>query len=83
MVAIRDGKISSEMLRRKSYMEELAELAEDEAERESHVEYAVLDKAGRLQVPQGYLEAAGFKDHRKARVQLENGRIMLSPPEEG
>lgn len=83
VVAIRDGKISSEMLRRKSYMEELAELAEDEAERESHVEYAVLDKAGRLQVPQGYLEAAGFKDHRKARVQLENGRIMLSPPEEG
>lgn len=83
VVAIRDGKISSEMLRRKSYIEELAELEEDEAEKESHVEYAVLDKAGRLQVPQGYLEAAGFKDHRKARVQLENGRIMLSPPEEG
>ncbi|NIK71178.1 MULTISPECIES: ABC transporter ATP-binding protein [unclassified Paenibacillus] len=83
VVAIRDGKISSEMIRRKSYMEELAELEEDEAESESHVEYAVLDKAGRLQVPHGYLEAAGFKDHRKARVQLENGRIMLSPPEEG
>ncbi|CAM3305193.1 ABC transporter ATP-binding protein [Paenibacillus lupini] len=83
VVSIRDGKISSEMLRRKSYLEELAELTEGESEKESHVEYAVLDKAGRLQVPAGYLEAAGFKDHRKARVEIENGRIMLSPPEEG
>jgi ABC-type lipoprotein export system ATPase subunit len=83
VVSIRDGKISSEMLRRKSYLEELAELKEGESEKESHVEYAVLDKAGRLQVPAGYLEAAGFKDHRKARVEIENGRIMLSPPEEG
>lgn len=84
VVAIRDGKISSEMLRRRSYLEELAELSEHEAaSRESHVEYAVLDKAGRLQVPSGYLETAGFKDKRKVRVELEGGKIVLSPPEEG
>src|SRR5690606_27663960 len=43
VAAIRDGKISSEMLRRRSYAEELAELAQEETEEESHVEYAILD----------------------------------------
>ncbi|MFF2092414.1 ABC transporter ATP-binding protein [Paenibacillus sp. NPDC058174] len=83
VVAIRDGKISSEMLRKGSYLQELEAMAEDEAAaRETHVEYAVLDKAGRLQVPAGYLETAGFKDKRKVRVELEDGRIVLSPPED-
>ncbi|WP_042169019.1 ABC transporter ATP-binding protein [Paenibacillus gorillae] len=83
VVAIRDGKISSEMLRKGSYLSELEAMAEDEAAaRETHVEYAVLDKAGRLQVPAGYLETAGFKDKRKVRVEMENGRIVLSPPED-
>ncbi|GGG73501.1 ABC transporter ATP-binding protein [Paenibacillus radicis (ex Gao et al. 2016)] len=83
VVAIRDGKISSEMLRKGSYLQELEAMAEGEAAaRETHVEYAVLDKAGRLQVPAGYLDTAGFKDKRKVRVELEDGRIVLSPPED-
>ncbi|QNK56267.1 ABC transporter ATP-binding protein [Paenibacillus sp. PAMC21692] len=82
VAAIRDGKISSEMLRRRSYVEEMAELAlEQAAEEESHVEYAILDKAGRLQVPAGYLESIGVKNTNKVRVELSEGRIMLLPPE--
>ncbi|GIP37656.1 ABC transporter ATP-binding protein [Paenibacillus sp. J31TS4] len=80
VVAIRDGKTSSEMIRRVSYAEELAEL-EREAEEETHVEYAVVDKAGRLQIPAGYLEALGVKDKNKLRVTMEEGRIVLLPPE--
>ncbi len=84
VVAIRDGKTSSEILRRKSYSEELEELeAGDAAEEESHVEYAVLDKAGRLQIPSGYLESLGLSSTagNKVRVSVEEGRIVLEPPE--
>jgi ABC-type lipoprotein export system ATPase subunit len=84
VVQIRDGKTSAEMIRRISYSEELAQLEAEEASRyetESHVEYAVVDKAGRLQIPAGYLDAEGFKDSDKVRVEMEDGRIVLYPPE--
>lgn len=84
VVAIRDGKISSEMLRRKSYSEELAELergiAASAEEEDSHVEYAILDKAGRLQVPAAYLESIGVKDSNKVKLELADGRIVLTSP---
>jgi ABC-type lipoprotein export system ATPase subunit len=86
VVAIRDGKTSSEIIRRRSYAEELRELEEgaDTADNgeETHVEYAVLDKAGRLQIPSSYLEHVGMKDKNKMRVSVEDGRIVLIPPEE-
>lgn len=81
VVAIRDGKTSSEMIRRKSYAEELEEL-EHEAQQDTHVEYAVLDKAGRLQIPGGYLEAVGMKNSNKVQVSIEDGKIVLIPPTE-
>jgi ABC-type lipoprotein export system ATPase subunit len=83
VVAIRDGKISSEMLRRKSYAEELAELERGivQSEEDSHVEYAILDKAGRLQVPAAYLESIGVKDSNKVKLELVEGKIMLTSPE--
>ncbi len=84
VVQIRDGKTSAEMIRRNSYAEELAQLEAEEASRhesESHVEYAVVDKAGRLQIPAGYMDAEGFKDSNKVRVEMEDGRIVLYPPE--
>lgn len=84
VVAIRDGKISSEMLRRKSYAEELEELERGikQAEGDSHVEYAILDRAGRLQVPAAYLESIGVKDSNKVKLELVDGKIMLTSPEE-
>jgi hypothetical protein len=89
-VAIRDGKTSSELIRRKSYAEELAELeasagegesAGKQEDGESHVEYAVMDQYGRLQIPSGHLESVGLKGAKKVRVALEDGRIVLLPPE--
>jgi ABC-type lipoprotein export system ATPase subunit len=83
VVAIRDGKTSSEMIRRKSYAEELEELASglNSEEEESHVEYAVIDKSGRLQIPSSYLESIGASNTQRIRVTVENGRIVLLPPE--
>ncbi|QTH40322.1 ABC transporter ATP-binding protein [Cohnella sp. LGH] len=83
VVAIRDGKISSEMLRRKSYAEELAELELGiaQSEEDSHVEFAILDKAGRLQVPAAYLESIGVKDSNKVKLELADGKIVLTSPE--
>jgi ABC-type methionine transport system ATPase subunit len=84
VVQIRDGKTSAEMIRRESYADELARLDAEDAmsgQQESHIEYAVLDKAGRLQIPAGYLDADGFKDSNKVRVEMEEGRIILYPQE--
>ncbi|UUZ79206.1 hypothetical protein LJK88_28865 [Paenibacillus sp. P26] len=83
-MAIRDGKTSSEIIRRKSYADELAELKlgmGQEEEEESHVEYAVLDKAGRMQIPAEMLQSIGMRDTNKIKVQLEEGRIVLLPPD--
>ena len=84
VVAIRDGKTSSEIIRRKSYADELAELEQGMAAGEdTHVEYAVLDKAGRLQIPGSYLDAIGLTNRNKLQVTMEDGKIVLIPPEEG
>lgn len=83
VVAIRDGKTSSEILRRKSYQEELLELEQGivAAEGDSHVEYAVVDKAGRLQIPANFLDSIGASHTNKVRVAMEDGRIVLLPPD--
>jgi ABC-type lipoprotein export system ATPase subunit len=81
VVAIRDGKTSSEIIRRKSYAEEMAEMEEDENE-ESHIEYAVIDRTGRLQVPANYLEAIGMADKNKMMITMEDGKIVLMPPDD-
>jgi ABC-type lipoprotein export system ATPase subunit len=82
VVAIRDGRTSSEMIRRVSYAEELAGMMLESvaAEEESHVEFAVIDKVGRLQIPRGMLDAEEFKSHNKVKVAMEDGRIVLYPP---
>lgn len=79
VVAIRDGRTSSEMIRRRSYAEQLAEL--DEENEDTHDEYAVMDRAGRIQIPANFLEALGMQNSNKVKVQLENNRIVLRPPD--
>jgi len=81
VVAIRDGKTSSEILRRSYYTEYQEEQLEDaEREEDTHVELAVLDSAGRIQVPRDYLDAIGVMDSNKLRVELEEGKIVLINP---
>ena len=86
VVAIRDGRTSSEFIRRKSYKEEIANLqgftGQDMLDEDSHEELAVLDRSGRLQIPREYLEALGLKEKSKIKVELDGNRIILLPPEE-
>lgn len=81
VVAIRDGKTSSEILRRSHYnYEDLTTGGEDQKEKDTHVELAVLDNAGRIQIPEEYLEAIGMLDTNKVRMELDEGKITIVNP---
>lgn len=77
VVAIRDGKVSSELLMKQSYADQLDSI---EMFGETHNEYAVLDRAGRIQIPREYLESLGIKGN-KVRIELDNGKIIIDAPE--
>jgi ABC-type lipoprotein export system ATPase subunit len=80
VVAIRDGKTSSEMLRKVSYAEELQAL---EQEQEStHEEYAIVDRTGRLQLPDHLVEEMGMKNKSRVKVIQKDGKIELVPSED-
>ena len=69
-VAIRDGRVSSEVLRQRTVSDA----------GEHHVistEYAVLDRAGRLQLPRAHVEALGLE--RRVRLELEDDHIGVWP----
>jgi ABC-type lipoprotein export system ATPase subunit len=80
VVAIRDGRTSSELIRRTSYTEEMAGMAglADADAGPTHEELAVVDRAGRLQVPREILDALGIKG--QVRIEVEDGKIVLKPP---
>lgn len=85
VVAIRDGRTSSEFIRRKSYAEELAEMGNGifgSRSDDTHEELAVLDKAGRLQIPAEYINALGLKGKNKIKVELDGNRVVLYSPED-
>jgi ABC-type lipoprotein export system ATPase subunit len=69
-VAIRDGRTSTETLRR----------TERNEEGEHHViaeEFAVLDRAGRLQLPRAHVEVLGLRD--RVRLRLEPDHVGIWP----
>ena len=73
-IAIRDGRISTEVLRR-------TEISDDGAESHVAEQYAALDRAGRLQLPAEYIEALGMRD--RVRLGLEADHISIWPGEQG
>ena len=88
VVAIRDGRTSSEIIRKRSYAEDLNELEnagnvpqgqQDEEEEIVQEELAVLDRSGRVQLPKEYLDALGIKGCSKVKVELgeEKDRIVV------
>ena len=87
VVAIRDGKTSSELIRKRTAIpanisfEELSEQQQAEIraleENTAHEELVLLDKAGRLQIPKEYLTALGINGGDKVRVELEDDKISI------
>jgi ABC-type lipoprotein export system ATPase subunit len=81
VVALRDGRTSSELVRRPVRAEDLqGALADAEAE-DTHEEFTVLDRAGRLQLPREYLDALGLSGKDRIKVKLDGRHIVLSPPD--
>ena len=76
VVRICDGKISQEQIRKQSYAEQLAH-AESFVEEHSHEEYAVLDKAGRIQLSKEFLEKIGVEGKR-VKVEVMDDKIIIS-----
>jgi len=71
-VQIRDGKVATETVRRAPG----AVTAWDDGT-ETHDEYAVLDSAGRLQIPADYLKKLGITS--RARIALTKDEIIIRP----
>jgi ABC-type lipoprotein export system ATPase subunit len=73
-VAIRDGRTSTETLRR-------TELSDDGDHRAISEEFAVLDRAGRLQLPKQHIAALELQ-HR-VRLRLEEDHVGVWPDRDG
>lgn len=70
VVGMRDGRTSTEILRRRDKAGQLA----------SADEYAIVDRAGRLQLPQAYLESLGIAE--RARLKLRDDHVGVYPDEQ-
>src|SRR5215212_9652039 len=68
VVAVRDGKLASETLR----------VQKVDSDEHHLVELAVVDAAGRLQIPREYLEQ--FNIRRRVQVELTEEGILIRPP---
>ena len=85
VVAIRDGKTSTETIRQVNHLKQImiGERLEEEKEMEeieekvTYHEYVVLDSAGRLQVPREYLEQFGIGD--RAQLEMKDEGILIRP----
>ena len=85
VVAIRDGRTSSEFIRdpaesigfkENRIVDTKKGLHMEEAH--SHQEYVVIDKVGRLQIPRDQLEALSIYGRDRVRVDLGHGNIVIS-----
>jgi ABC-type lipoprotein export system ATPase subunit len=86
VAAIRDGRTSSELIRRHVNRDELKEagsLAEsdDTPDDDSHDEFLVLDRVGRLQLPEDFIKELRFGKNKRVKAEMVDGRIILTNPD--
>ena len=78
VVAIRDGKISSERILKEHY----SNIGNGEInwmEEETQDEYTIVDRAGRIQIPRNMLDSLELKDN-KIKVTIDDSIIKLENP---
>ena len=82
VAAIRDGKISSERILKEDFAERMShtDKAVDWHEAETQDEFAILDKAGRIQLPREMLDEMKLTDN-KIRLVANGGKIILENPD--
>ncbi|MCM1158072.1 MAG: ABC transporter ATP-binding protein [Bacteroidales bacterium] len=78
VVRIQDGKISSEQIMKQEYERSLAGIGLNDLDmsESTHEEYSILDKFGRLQLPEKLLEEAGIEG-KKVRLEMVDGNIVV------
>lgn len=84
VISIRDGKTSSERIMKNDYREKMESMEinwnEEEINRQQiQEEYAVLDRAGRVQIPSELLKEMGMSGN-KVKLELVNGKIIIEKP---
>ena len=79
VAAIRDGKISSELILKQDYAERMNEITAFTETKEIQDEFVILDRAGRVQIPREVLERLGIKGN-KVRMDVEDDRIIITKP---
>lgn len=72
VVAISDGMIGSEMVRREDYSKILSEIGEEKSRAELHDEYAVVDKKGRIKIPEDMLSFMSVQGGGKLKIRKSN-----------
>ena len=77
VAAIRDGKISSERIMKQNYRERLSEITSFTEEKEVQDEFAILDRAGRVQIPREMLEMMGVEGNR-VRMELRDSELVVT-----
>lgn len=78
VVSIQDGKISSEMHAKLDYRERIKNIT---LYSDIHDEYSILDRAGRIQLPQNMLEEMGVKDNR-VKIEYVDDSIVIKAAQE-
>lgn len=79
VVAIRDGRISSERILKEQYIDAFANDSINWGNEETQDEFVILDKVGRLQIPEKFLKQLELEDN-KVMVSYENGEIKIRKP---
>lgn len=77
VAAMRDGRASSEFIRRR-YDLEINELNASFND-STHEEYGMLDRFGRLQLPQTFTES--INKGRRVKLAIDNGKLIITPVE--
>ncbi|MCI8307566.1 MAG: ATP-binding cassette domain-containing protein [Lachnospiraceae bacterium] len=80
VVSIRDGKTSSERIIKEDYINKLNDMSLDWGSIETQEEYAVLDRAGRVQIPKELLDEIGVAGN-KVKLEVRDGKIVIDKPE--
>jgi len=79
VVAIRDGRISSERILREQYKDVYAGANISWGNEETQDEYVILDRTGRLQLPENLLKKLDLDDN-KVTVSYEEGKLFIKKP---
>lgn len=79
VISIRDGKTSSERIMKHEYRKQLEDISIDWDQEQVQEEYAVLDRAGRIQIPAELLQEMGMEGN-KVKLEMVDGKIVIEKP---